>query len=259
MTSFHALLMQEQLPIGTYLGEFATPGIGEILAAVGCEFVFVDMEHSGFSFQTSAQILRNLHGAGLATMLRVPSKAAHHLQRAADIGAQGVIAPMVGTAQEARDCIAALKYAPDGQRGVAIGIAHDDFRKRSVPDAMRHANQKTGFVALIETAEGVTNCEEIMSLPGVDAIWIGHLDLSVSLGIPGDFNNPLFLDAVTRIMAAAADAETPVGRLVGSAEEAARCHREGCRLMCYLGDIWLLQKALGEGIATIRSQLGNNS
>ena len=259
MTSFHSLLSQEHLPIGTYLAEFATPGIGEILGAVGCEFVFVDMEHSGFSFQTCGQVLRNLHGAGLASMLRVPSKAPHHLQRAADIGAQGVIVPMVSTAQEARDCIAALKYAPAGQRGVALGIAHDDYRKRSVRDALRDANRKTGFVALIETAEGVANCEEIVAVPGVDAIWIGHLDLSVSLGIAGEFDNPVFVDAVARIMTAAAQADVPVGRLVGSAREAAACYREGCRLICYLGDVWLLQKALGDGIAEIRSHISGDA
>ena len=256
MSTFHEVLKQTQTPIGTYLAEFATPGIGEILAAVGCEFVFVDMEHSGFGFDTCAQVLRNLHGAGLATILRVPSKAAHHLQRGADIGAQGIIAPMVNTAQEARDCIAAMKFAPAGQRGVALTIAHDGFRKQAVSDALRDANLKTGFVPLIETAEALENCEEIMAVPGIDAIWIGHLDLSVSLGIPGEFENPIFVAAIERIIRVAKDAGVPVGRLVGSVDDAAKCHQEGCGLICYLGDVWLLQKALSEGIAGIRSKLG---
>lgn len=259
MTTFQDLLTQDQMPIGTYLGEFTTPGIGEILAAVGCEFVFVDMEHSGFGFETSAQVLRNLHGAGLATLLRVPSQTGHHLQRGADIGAQGIIAPMISTAQQARECIAAMNYPPEGCRGVALGLAHDDFRKQPVADALREANQKTGFVALIETAEGVKNCNEILAVPGLDAIWIGHLDLSVSLGIPGEFSNPVFVDAVASIVAAANQAGIAVGQLVGSPEEAADCHRKGCRLICYLGDIWLLQKALGEGIAAIRSELGQDT
>ena len=258
MSAFRTLITAGPVPIGTYLGEFATPGIGEILAATGCDFVFVDMEHSGFSFETSAQLLRNLHGAGLATLLRVPSKASHHLQRGADIGAQGVIAPMVNTADEARACVSALKYTPQGTRGVALGIAHDNYRKQPVADALRRANAQTGFVALIETAQGLENCEEIAAVPGVDAVWIGHLDLSASLGIPGEFENPVFTDAIARIMAAAQASGVSVGRLVASPQEAARCHREGCRMICYLGDIWLLQKALGDGIADIRSQLGRS-
>nr|WP_325253523.1 aldolase/citrate lyase family protein [Amylibacter sp.] len=255
MTTFRTILTQESVPIGTYLGEFATPGIGEILSAVGCEFVFVDMEHSGFSFETCVQILRNLHGAGIATMLRVPSKSTHHLQRGADIGGQGIIAPMINTAKEARDCVAAIKFEPTGKRGVALGIAHNDFRRQPVVDAMDEANEKTGLIALIETAEGLKNCEEISAVPGLDAIWIGHLDLSASLGIPGQFDNPIFTSSISRIMNAAEAEGIVVGRLVSNPAEAVRSCRQGCRLICYLGDIWLLQKALEEGITAIRSEI----
>ncbi|MXU64332.1 HpcH/HpaI aldolase family protein [Oceanomicrobium pacificus] len=253
MSGFRDLVAADGLKLGTYIGEFATPGIGDILAATGCEFVFVDMEHSGFTFETAAQVLRNLHGAGLATMLRVPSGSQENLQRAADIGAQGVIVPMVGSAAEAARSVAGIKYPPEGRRGVALGLAHDDYRAAPVADALAAANAKTGLVALIETAEGVAACEDIAATAGLDAIWIGHLDLSTSLGCPGAFDDPAFTGAVDRIMAAAQAAGVPVGRLVGSAEEAAAVHAQGCKLVAYLGDIWLLQKALRDGFAAIRA------
>lgn len=256
MTGFRDMMAGDGLRLGTYLGEFATPGIGEILAATGCQFAFVDMEHSGIGFETAHQVLRNLHGAGIATMLRVPSKATHHLQRAADIGAQGIIAPMVGSAEEARACVSAIKYAPEGTRGVALGIAHDNYRRQPVTEALAAANAKTGFVALIETADGAKNVAEIVKTPGLDAIWIGHLDLSTSLGIPGAFDDERFTVAIDRITRAARDAGVPVGRLVGSVEEAAAVHEQGCEMIAYLGDIWLLQKALGDGLAAIRSATG---
>lgn len=254
--SLRTLLSRPGLKLGTYIGEFATPGIGELLAATGCDFAFVDMEHSGFGFDTATQVLRNLHGAGLASLLRVPSDARHHLQRAADIGAQGVILPMVGSAAQARAAIRALKYPPDGTRGVALGIAHDDYRAAPVADALAEANREICFVALIETADGLENCEAICAEPGVDAIWIGHLDLGASLGLPGAFLDPAFTAAVDRIMAAARASGVAVGQLVDNPEAAVERHRQGSDLICYSGDIWLLRKALGEGIAQIRAELG---
>jgi len=253
MSDFQTLIGDKSLKIGTYLGEFATPGIGKILKATGCEFVFIDMEHSGFGFETVKQTLNNLQAEGIAILLRPPSKAGHHLQRATDIGARGIIAPMVGTGAEAAACVSALKYPPHGHRGVALRIAHDNYDANAVQDALERANAETGLIALIETVEGVANCDEIAATAGVDALWIGHLDLSASLGILGDFGNRLFRDAIDQIMAAAKSNNVPVGRLVGSGDEAAVCHREGCHLICYLGDIWLLQKALSEGIETIRN------
>ena len=187
------MIKNKDLKVGTYIGEFATPGIGQILKSAGCEFVFLDMEHSGFSFETAKAVLRTLHDAGLATMLRPPSQENHHIARACDIGAQGICPPMMSTVEQAKGCIDAINYPPTGKRGAAFGIAHDDYVPRSVIEAISHANDKTCFIALLETAKSVENCENIAALKGCDCLWIGHFDLSNSLGIPGDFEHPLFL------------------------------------------------------------------
>ncbi|MEM9427691.1 MAG: aldolase/citrate lyase family protein [Pseudomonadota bacterium] len=253
--SLSDLLERPGLKVGTYIGEFATPGIGGILASAGCEFAFVDMEHSGFGFETAGQVLRNVQGAGLATFLRVPSDARHHVQRAADIGAEGVILPMVGSAEQARAAVAALKYPPEGERGVILGVAHDDYQPQPIAEAFAAANRKTCLVPLIETAEGVENCDAICAEPGVDAIWIGHLDLSSSLGIPGAFESSRFTEAVTQIMHSAKTHGVAVGQLVNSADDGAACYRQGSDLICYSGDVWLLRQALADGLAGIRAKL----
>ncbi len=253
MASFRDMTTNKSLKIGTYVGEFATPGIGQILKSAGCEFVFLDMEHSGFSFETAKAVLRTLHDAGLATLLRPPSKVNHHIARACDIGAQGIVPPMLGTPDEARACIDAINYPPAGTRGAAFAIAHDDYQPRPVIDAIAGANAKTSFVALLETQEGVENCEAIASMEGVDCVWIGHFDLSNSLGIPGEFDNPLFGDAIARIMAAAKAAGKSVGRLAGSPEEANTLYEQGCDFICYAGDIWLFHRVVSEGVSEIRS------
>lgn len=242
-----------ELKLGTYIGEFGTSGIGAILKSSDCDFAFVDMEHSGFSFETAKAVLRSLHDAGIATLLRPPSDANHHISRACDVGAQGICPPMMGTALQAQTVIDAINYPPNGTRGAAFGIAHDDYTPRSVADAIAFANAKTSFVALIETAEGVENADAIAALDGCDCLWIGHFDLSNSLGIPGEFENPLFSDAVAQVMAAGKSHGKSVGRLVRNVEEARRCIAEGCDFICYSGDVWLYREAVHQGIAEIRS------
>ena len=259
MAQFKELTRKRNLKTGTYLGAFATTGIGRLLAATGTQFVFVDMEHSGFSFETAAFVLRQLHDADIATILRPPSQRLDHLARACDIGAQGICPPMLGTAEQARAVLDAIKYPPTGNRGCAFGIAHDDFQSMPVPETMSLANEKTSLIALIETAEGVENCEAIAALEGVDCIWIGHFDLSASLGIAGQFEHPDFKSAVVRIMEAARKQGKSVGRMAGSGEEAGALFAEGSDFICYLGDIWLLARALREGYADIRSVIPDDA
>lgn len=250
---FRELTNDRSVKLGTYIGEFATAGIGTIVRDTGCDFVFVDMEHSGFSFETCKSLLRCSHDAGLATLLRPPSHATHHLSRSCDIGAQGICPPMMGTEQQAQAVIDAINYPPKGNRGAAFAIAHDDYAQRTVVDAIAYANGKTSFVALIETSEGVNNVEAIAALEGCDCLWIGHFDLSNSLGIPGDFDNPIFTDATKRVMAAGQANNKSVGRLVPNVAEAARCIAEGCDFICYSGDIWLYREALNQGVSEIRT------
>lgn len=256
MPEFMEFARHRRLKVGTYIGEFSSPGIGRILHNAGSDFAFVDMEHSGFGYETATALLRHLHDAGIATVLRPPSQQPHHLTRACDIGAQGIVPAMMETEEQVRACLDSIKYPPVGRRGCALGIAHDDYRQRPVAEALAAANNKVGLVALIETAEGVKNCNAIAALDGVECLWIGHLDLSASLGIAGQFDNPIFTEAVAAVMAAARRHGKSVGRLVGSPEEAEKLFAEGCDFICYLGDIWLLGKALGEGFAAIRGRIG---
>ena len=256
MKSYGELAQSRALKLGTYIGEFATPGIGQILKAAGCDYAFVDMEHSGFSFETVKSVLRNLHDAGVASAVRPPSKAYHHFARACDVGAQGLIAPMLGTVEEAQACLDAITYPPTGKRGCALAIAHDNYRHAPVKDALANADRRTSLTALNETAEGIGNADAIATLDGVDCLWIGHFDLSLSLGIPGEFENPRFTDAVDAVVAAAKKHNKSLGRLVGSPQEGAELYGQGFDFICYLGDMWLLQRALSDGFSAIKAAAG---
>ena len=104
----------------------------------------------------------------------------------------------------------------------------------------------------IETAEGVENAEAMAAIDGVDCLWVGHFDLSVSLGIPGEFDHPTFKAAIDKTVAAAKKHGKSLGRLVPNVAQGVEIYGQGFDFVCYSGDVWLLQAALAEGIAALR-------
>jgi 2-keto-3-deoxy-L-rhamnonate aldolase RhmA len=237
---------------GHFIVEFATPGIGHILKSAGCDFVLFDLEHSGFSFDTVKSTLRYFEAADLPAIVRVPSKEYHHIARAMDMGAEGIMLPMVGNVGEVRHILDSMKYHPLGKRGVALQVAHDRYRPGAVYDKLAAANRRTTLFCQIETAEGVENADEIAATDGVDCLWVGHFDLSTSLGIPGEFDNKLFADAVAKVAKATRKHKKSYGRLVPSVDEGIKIHKLGFDFICYSGDVWVLHNALAEALAALR-------
>ncbi len=253
--SFRNLLQSKgTLKAGTFIGEFTTPGIGQILKVSGCDFAMVDMEHTGFSFETIKQTLRSLHDAGVASMTRPPSKEYHHIARLCDMGAQGIMPPMISNAEEAERVVSYMKYVPQGIRGCALGLAHDDYRVGPVDEKLKAANDKTSLVALIESVEGIENIDEIAAVEGLDCLWIGHFDLSCSLGIPGQFDHPVFVSAVEHVIAAGTAHNKPLGRLVPTVEEGVALFKKGFDMILYSMDVGLLRQALTDGLNELRNQ-----
>ncbi len=243
---------------GHFIVEFATPGIGHILKSAGCDFVLFDLEHSGFHFETVKSVMRYFEAAQLPAIVRVPSKEYHHIARAMDMGAEGLMLPMVNTAEEARQIVQAMKYHPAGGRGVALQIAHDRYRPGAVPEKFAAANNRSTLFCQIETAAGVENSEEIASIDGVDALWVGHFDLSVSLGIPGQFDHPDFKRAIDRTVAACQKYKKALGRLVPTVELGVELYDAGFDFICYSGDVWVLHNALAEAITRLREGVKTN-
>ncbi|WP_051249451.1 HpcH/HpaI aldolase family protein [Inquilinus limosus] len=237
---------------GHFIVEFATPGIGHILKSAGCDFVLFDLEHSGFHFETVKSALRYFEAAQLPAIVRVPSREYHHIARAMDMGAEGLMLPMVGSAVEAREIVRSMKYHPAGGRGVALQVAHDRYRPGSVADKLSAANRRSTLFCQIETADGVRNVDEIASTEGVDALWVGHFDLSVSLGIPGQFDHPDFRRAIDRTIEACEKHKKALGRLVPTVAQGIELNAAGFDFICYSGDVWVLHDALADAMARLR-------
>ena len=252
-TSLKQMTRNRQAKLGHFIVEFVTPGIGHILKAAGCDFVFFDMEHSGFSFETLKSAIRYFEAADVPVIVRVPAQENDMLARACDMGAEGLIAPMISTVAQAQAMIDSVKYFPVGKRGVGLGMAHDNYRAAPVANALKTANGRTTIFCLIETAEGAENADAIAALDGVDCLWIGHFDLSVSLGIPGQFEHPKFQGAMDKIIAAAKKHGKSLGRLVPNTDQGISFFKQGFDFCCYSGDVWVLRDALTAAITTLRA------
>src|SRR5215210_6256579 len=175
--------------------EFNSTGIARIVAEAGAEFVIFDMEHTGWSIETIRTLIATSRAADLVPMVRVPATQSHLLSRPLDVGAMGLMVPMVETAEQARVIVSSAKYFPDGTRGAAFTVAHDDYQGGDVAAKMATANQEQLLIAQIETARGVEQAEAIAATPGIDVLWIGHFDLTTSLGVPAQFTHPEYLRA----------------------------------------------------------------
>ena len=241
------------LKIGHSIFEFNSPGLGQIIGNAGVDFVFLDMEHSGFGFSETKQAITGLRLGGVAALVRPPSNAYHHIARALDVGADGLIMPMVGSKEEAEHIVSCMKYPPKGRRGVALGIAHDFYAPRDPAVALAAANRRTTLATLIETEEGIANIDAIASVKDVDCLWIGHFDLSCSLGVNGQFDHPDFIKACEKVKRAARKHNKALARLAGDAESCIALYKKGYNVLCYSGDLWVYQQALNEGIEEIRS------
>lgn len=238
--------------VGHFIVEFVTPGIGYMLKNAGCDFVLFDTEHSGFHNETIKSALRYFEAASVPVIVRVPSKEYHHIARALDMGAEGIMVPMVNDAAEARAILDCMKYVPDGKRGVALSVAHDHYAGGTVLDKLAAANARSTLFAQIETAAGVENADAIAATDGVDCLWVGHFDLSSSLGIPGQFDHPRFKDAIRTTYEACRKHGKAYGRLVPDVASGIDIFGQGFDFICYSGDVWTFQAALTAGVSGIR-------
>lgn len=239
--------------VGTMVFEFRTPAMPAICAAAGADFVLFDQEATGCSIETLATLMAAARGVDIVPLVRVPTTQPHLLSRPLDIGAAGLMIPMVESRAQAQAIVAATKFPPEGNRGVISGLAVSDYAAgEDIPTALRSANSETLLIAQIESGAGVDQVEEIAAVDGIDVLWLGHLDLTVSLGVPGEFDNPIFTAAVERILAVARASGKAAAAKVGSVTEARERLEQGFRCISYGDDVRLFRDGLRAGVEEVQ-------
>ncbi len=236
MTTFRERLRQGDLVLGQMVLELFTPGIGQMLASCGLDFVIFDMEHGRCDISLLAEMVAGCRGSNIFPIARVPDVNYAPLSRPLDLGARGVMVPRVETRMQAEDIVSQLRYAPVGRRGVALGIAHDLYRAGNA-DFFARANEETCVILLLETVKAFENLEAIISVPGVDVAWVGHYDLTVSMGIPAQFEHPRFLAAMEELATVCRRHGVAPGFLPSTPELAVHWISKGFRALSLGSDI----------------------
>jgi 2-dehydro-3-deoxyglucarate aldolase len=189
-------LRERKLTLGTWI-QLGHPGIAEIFANAGFDWIAADCEHTEIDIGPFTAIARGAYGRGTDILARVKTNDVMAIRQVLDAGAKGVIVPLVNTAQEARRAVQSAKFPPAGVRGFAYFRANNwgmDAAEYAVS-----ANSETAVIVMIETKEAVENIDEILSVEDLDGVFIGPYDMSASYGIVGQMDHPVMKDAFKRV------------------------------------------------------------
>ena len=245
-------LQNDEPVFGPLILELASPGLPQIFAAAGADFIMYDQEAGCLDDATIKTQIALTRGLGIVPMVNTAWHDYHLLTRPLDCGAMGLLVPVVQTRAQAETIARITHYPPGGVRGAAFGIAHDDYAGTNLDEAIKVADERTLIAVKIETAKGVENIEEIISVPGIDIAFVGHMDLSVSLGTPGRYDTPRFLECVDKVIAAARRHSKTGACLVTTPDAARQWMAKGYRFIIFSTDVILLASAFRTGIAGLR-------
>jgi 2-keto-3-deoxy-L-rhamnonate aldolase RhmA len=248
-------ITRRELTIGSWI-TLAHPGIAEIMAGAGFDWLTVDMEHSAIGIADAQRLIQVIELSGVVPLVRVGDNDPVIIKRVLDAGAHGVIVPMVNSRSDAERAVAAAYYPPRGKRGVGLaraqgyGADFDGYRKR--------AAERTVVIVQVEHIDAVGNLEAILSVDGVDGFIVGPYDLSGSLGVPGQFDHPDVVAALARIQEVSRSMKPVPGfhSVPSDPSGAVEKIKEGYLFVGYSLDILLLGDAARGGVAAISAAAG---
>jgi len=192
-------LLERTVTLGTWI-QMGHPAVAEILALAGFDWIAADCEHTDINVSQFAGLARGMYGRDTVPLVRVRENDTLAIRQMLDMGAQGVIVPLVNTAEEAARAVAAAKYPPQGVRGFCFSRMNEwgsEFETY-----LARANDDIAVVVMIESKQGVENIDSILAVEGVDGIFVGPYDISGSYGIPGQTSAPIIQEACRTLVEA---------------------------------------------------------
>lgn len=223
LNKLKSAIENKQHAIGTFLG-VANPSIVEILGYTGLDFVVIDTEHGPYDTMPMSDLIQAAESKGISPVVRVADLTHKEIQRALDNGAEGIIIPCLRDVEDFRKAVDLTKFAPIGNRGFikgrGSGFGNEPWASGTLTEYMQNSNEKVLLLPQCETKEALDNIEEIVQIEGIDGIFIGPFDLSISMGISGQFDAPEFKEAVDRILSACRQAGKLCMMFTGSVEDA---------------------------------------
>ena len=233
-----------------------SPANVEALVIAGIDWLWHDMEHGPLGLETVQTLLAVTQGSGVANLVRVPWNDPVCIKRVLDLGADGVIVPLVTSAAQARAAVQACLYPPAGIRGV--GLARAQRYGASLDEYLRTANDDVAVVVQIEHKDAVAAIDEIAAEPGLAAALIGPYDLSGTMGVLGQVDHPEVQGAVDKVVASCRSAKLPIGMFVPDARQAVARAGEGVQLIAINVDINMLRQAYSDALAEAKAGVGRD-
>jgi 2-keto-3-deoxy-L-rhamnonate aldolase RhmA len=250
--SFREKLLNGDLLVGSVIS-IPSPEVAEIFCAAGFDWLFVDAEHGALDPLGSLPLLRA--AGNRPCVIRVPSTDKAWIQKALDMGADGIIIPDVKTAADAAKGVGLCKYPPEGSRGVGIGRAHKFGLQ--FEEYLESANRTTAVIVQAEHCEAVRHMEDIVRVEGIDAVLVGPYDLSASMGKTGQTEDPEVRQAVEQVRLTCRQRGIRLGIFGLSADAVTPCIEKGFTLLAVGTDAWFLLEAARSALADVRSKLSS--
>lgn len=238
---------------GTMVTEFSTPNISKMLSVCGFDYFMVDCEHGYFDYSQVANIISVGKGAGIPVIVRIPEVKRECVLKYIEMGAAGLLIPQVESAEQMKAVVRYSKYAPMGSRGVSLSRPHTGYEKVNAKEYMQKANDETIIIAQIESPEGVENIDNIAAVPGVDVALIGPNDLSQSMGMLQQFYEPVFIDAIQKVVDTSKKHGIYAGIHSSGMEYVKYWAEKGMQFLMWNSDIGMMMSSAKKGVEQFKS------
>ena len=246
-----ARLRQGGVVFGCVMQQCGSAEIPRLFAAAGFDFLFIDAEHSSFDLETVRDLVRACLDAEITPLVRVGELAYSLVARALDAGAQGIIFPRVESPQLLAEAIGWTRFPPLGVRGYGLAAPQVDYEPLSFAEIIEHANAHTMAVVQFETRTAMERREELLATPGIDVALVGPADLSISLGVPGQFEHPRLVDTVLELIETCKRCGVSPGIQVRTPELAKKWTQRGMRFVGCGSEHALLFSKAAETVAEL--------
>jgi len=246
------LLSKGDVALGCAIQCYRSPEIAGALAAAGFDYVFIDMEHGGFGFETVQDMIGTAARNGITPVVRVGELLYSLISRLLDVGAQGIVLPRVEEPELLDKALSWIKYPPAGNRGFGILPPYINYEPRKMSEVIAHMNANTMTVVQFETARALERADELLSRPGVDVAMVGPADLSIALGVAGQFDHPSMIQAIERLIVQANNHGVVPGIQTRTVEQAQYWTERGMRFVGAGGEHGLLLAKARETVKMLR-------